>query len=95
MHPMHTIEQSPAQRVNLTPMDSFAQQAWYFGQRILAAMLLLMMAPLFALLFLLVRGTSRGPFIYRQARPGKFGKMFTAYKIRSMRIGADRDARSP
>ena len=72
-----------------SPADSL----WDLTQRFLAAAALLLAAPLLVLLFILVRSTSRGPFIYCQQRPGIHGKRFTAYKIRSMRLGADRDSR--
>ena len=42
-----------------------------------------------ALLVLLVRLTSRGPGIYRQARVGKDGHRFMMYKIRTMRQDAE------
>ncbi|MBL4838876.1 MAG: sugar transferase [Kordiimonadaceae bacterium] len=49
--------------------------------------------PLFALLFILVRVTSKGPFIFKQRRPGLNGEIFTAYKIRTMKLGADKDVK--
>ena len=65
--------------------------AWFLVQRIVAGAALLVLLPLFACLWMAVRVTSRGPFIYRQDRPGLNGEPFTAYKIRTMKIGADRD----
>ena len=50
----------------------------------LAALLLIPCLPVMGLLVLLVRLTSRGPGIFRQARVGKGGRTFTMYKIRSM-----------
>ena len=38
---------------------------------------------------LLVRITSRGPGIYRQARVGKNGRRFMMYKVRTMRHDAE------
>lgn len=68
-----------------------ADGGWYLCQRVLAAAALLLASPLLLLLLVLVRTTSLGPFIYRQQRPGLRGRPFTAYKIRSMRPGADRN----
>ena len=39
---------------------------------------------------LLVKLTSPGPAIYAQERVGEFGKIFTLYKFRSMRLDAER-----
>lgn len=66
-------------------------RGWRFIQRVIAALSLVLLSPLFALLWLLVRGTSRGPFLYTQKRPGLLGRPFLAYKIRTMRPGSDRD----
>ncbi len=64
---------------------------WNFAQRAAALFALALLAPLFAALYLAVKVTSRGPFIYKQTRPGQNGIPFTAYKIRTMRTGADKD----
>lgn len=44
------------------------------ADRVLAAVLLVLLAPLILALMLLVRLTSRGPAIYRQVRVGRGGK---------------------
>lgn len=46
---------------------------------------LVLCAPLLVLLILLIRIESRGPAIYRQRRVGKYGRVFTIYKLRTMR----------
>ena len=64
--------------------------AWKSGFDILiACLLLILVLPIIAVLVVLVRLTSKGPAIYRQVRVGKNGKVFTMYKIRSMRIDAE------
>jgi lipopolysaccharide/colanic/teichoic acid biosynthesis glycosyltransferase len=55
----------------------------------LAILLLIPGLPLLGLLIALVRLTSRGPGVYSQARVGKGGRVFTMYKLRSMRIDAE------
>ena len=67
------------------------QFIWNLFQRLLAALMLLLILPVIAVLFVLVKATSKGPFLYWQDRPGKYGKPFRAYKIRSMKQGADSD----
>lgn len=60
-------------------------------QRFFAAIGLILSLPLLAAIYPFVILTSSGPFLYRQQRPGLRGTPFMAYKIRSMRKGADRD----
>jgi lipopolysaccharide/colanic/teichoic acid biosynthesis glycosyltransferase len=55
----------------------------------LAILLLIPGLPLLGFLIGLVRLTSRGPGLYSQARVGKAGRVFTMYKLRSMRIDAE------
>lgn len=64
---------------------------WETTQRLVALIAILLFAPMFAALFVAVKTTSKGPFIYKQTRPGQNGVPFTAYKIRTMHTGADKD----
>jgi Undecaprenyl-phosphate glucose phosphotransferase len=56
---------------------------------VLSAIALIGGAPLFLLLALAVKVTSRGPVFYRQERMGLDGRTFKMYKFRSMRIDAE------
>jgi lipopolysaccharide/colanic/teichoic acid biosynthesis glycosyltransferase len=49
-----------------------------------ASFLLAALAPVIALGALLVKLTSRGPAFYLQTRAGRYGKLYTIYKLRSM-----------
>lgn len=66
-------------------------KSWLLAQRAIAAISLIVLSPLFLILWCLVRGTSRGPFLYTQVRPGLHGVPFRAFKIRTMRPGSDKD----
>lgn len=51
---------------------------------------LVLLSPLFIVLYLLIRIESKGGGFYSQERIGKNGKPFKLYKFRSMRIGSDK-----
>jgi Undecaprenyl-phosphate glucose phosphotransferase len=56
---------------------------------VLSAAALVLLAPLLALLALLVKLTSPGPVFYRQPRCGLNGRTFPMLKFRSMRVDAE------
>ncbi|MEU3249824.1 sugar transferase [Streptomyces sp. NPDC006997] len=58
--------------------------------RLGAALLVLLFAPLMVCVGLLVLADSRGGMFYRQRRVGKDGREFTMLKFRTMVVGADR-----
>lgn len=51
---------------------------------------ILILSPLFIVIYILIRLESRGGGFYSQKRIGKDGKEFSLYKFRSMRIGSDK-----
>ena len=65
------------------------RKGWEFGvkhalDKVIAALSLVVLAPLMAGIALAVRLTSPGPILYRQRRVGRDGKVFDLYKFRSM-----------
>ena len=66
----------------------------YTLDRVAAAVLLMLLAPLLAGIALLVRLTSNGPTLFRQQRVGLDGREFTMLKFRSMRGEPDEAADS-
>jgi lipopolysaccharide/colanic/teichoic acid biosynthesis glycosyltransferase len=56
---------------------------------VLAAVLLVVTAPLLALVALAIRLESRGPVFYRQRRVGRHGRPFQLWKLRTMVPGAE------
>ena len=56
---------------------------------ILAFIALVLLSPLFLILALWIKFDSKGPVIFRQQRLGLNGDVFTLYKFRSMKVGAE------
>lgn len=58
----------------------------YFCDFIVAALLLLLLSPLFLLLAFIIKKTSPGPILFKQDRYGVNGNRFKIYKFRSMTV---------
>lgn len=56
---------------------------------------IILLLPLFAVIFLIIKLTSKGPAIFAQQRASKGAKPFTLYKFRTMRTDADPFGPSP
>lgn len=52
--------------------------------RVAAAVLLVVLAPIFAIIAIVAKATSRGPVFFRQARVGLDGEEFLMWKFRTM-----------
>ncbi|MGW6013657.1 sugar transferase [Streptomyces sp. NPDC055210] len=80
----------PLLRVSMPAFTGGRRAVKGIVDRLGAAILLLLFAPLMVLVGLLVMTNSRGGAFYRQRRVGKDGHEFTIYKFRTMVAGADR-----
>ena len=58
---------------------------------ILSRASLVVLSPLLAVIAVAIELDSPGPVIFRQPRVGQWGRIFTCYKFRSMRQGADEE----
>lgn len=56
--------------------------------RLVAAVALLLVAPLCLVIALLIKLDSRGPVLFRQVRVGRHGREFNVLKFRTMQVGA-------
>jgi len=89
-----TVRQTNFNGIPLLEFDTFRAKQWQlFVKRtldILIALIgLIACMPLFAVVALAIKTTSRGPILYRQTRCGLNGRKFTLYKFRSMIVGAE------
>jgi exopolysaccharide biosynthesis polyprenyl glycosylphosphotransferase len=75
----------------LLALESVNPQGWQFAvkhvfDRVVAAVLLLMLAPVMLLAAIAVKLSSPGPVFFRQRRIGRDGHVFDMLKFRSMRV---------
>jgi exopolysaccharide biosynthesis polyprenyl glycosylphosphotransferase len=80
--------------INLTsrPLDGWNSLAKRTFDLVLASTLLVLLAPVGALIALAIWIESRGPLFYRQERMGLDGKPFEIRKFRSMVVDAERES---
>ena len=65
-------------------------RAWQASMRLVAGIALLMMVPVFFLVWVVNLFGDRGTLFFKQQRPGLNGKPFEILKLRTMRVGAER-----
>lgn len=73
-------------QVRVSPLARFLKRAI---DVVFSLSVLILAAPLMALIALAIKMNSRGPILFRQDRVGQDGRPFTLYKFRSMTIGAE------
>ena len=79
-------------------VPSVSMQGWkYFIKRMMdfsiAALLIILLSPVFLLIAVILKATSPGPAIYKQERVGRNKRRFTLYKFRTMVEGAENKLR--
>lgn len=64
-----------------------------FFDIVLSLLALIILSPVFLITFILHKIFIKGKFLFKQYRPGKNGKVFKLYKIRSMTDAVDKDGK--
>lgn len=59
----------------------------FWLNRLIAVLIAVALAPVLLVIALIIKCESRGPVIFIQRRVGRFGKLFTIYKFRTMQTG--------
>ena len=80
--------QMPVLVLHNTPQNPLALAIKNVMDRVLAGMMLIILAPLFAVVGLLIKLHDKGPVFYSQKRVGLNGRTFNFYKFRSMDVNA-------
>jgi len=75
--------------VEAPTLDGGKQLAKSAFDRVAGLLLLIASSPVLVGIAVAIRLTSPGPAIFRQQRSGRAGALFTIYKFRTMRAGAD------
>lgn len=84
------IESMPMILFSTTRKSVWSLAVKRLGDLMGSALLLVLLSPLFLLIALLVKGTSKGPVFYTQIRSTRRGRTFPMYKFRTMVPGADK-----
>lgn len=86
-------ESTPKIPVTIEPMENLFRCPHPLWKRCLdvvgAGIGLVVLSPVLLGIAALIRLTSPGPALFRQTREGHGGRLFTIYKFRTMRVGAD------
>ncbi|HEX5368926.1 MAG TPA: sugar transferase [Dehalococcoidia bacterium] len=89
-----TYVQTPGRDADFVPRSPQLEGLTYGVKlvidRLIAAVLLLLLLPLFLVVALMIRLDSRGPALFRQTRVSRRGRLFVMYKFRSMVADAEK-----
>ncbi|MFC5577705.1 undecaprenyl-phosphate glucose phosphotransferase [Lysobacter niabensis] len=92
----HSVDQVaglPVINLRASPLDGNARLLKAAEDRLLAALILVLIAPLLATIALMVKLGSPGPVLFRQKRHGLDGKIIEVWKFRTMRVHAEEDGK--
>lgn len=80
----NTIYSTPLIKISNGIMPAWQENVKRLIDVVASSLAIIILSPVYLILAISIKATSKGPIIYRQERIGKFGKPFTIYKFRSM-----------
>jgi putative colanic acid biosynthesis UDP-glucose lipid carrier transferase len=91
-HSIREVAGLPAINLSSSPMDGLNTWVKFLEDRLLAAIILLLISPLMLCLAIGVKLSSPGPVLFKQRRKSWYGADFAMYKFRSMPVGVERES---
>ncbi len=88
VHVLDGVQYATADELSQGPLRRASKRAF---DLLVAGALLLLAGPLMLLLVVLIRLDSKGPAFYRQERVGRNGEPYALWKLRSMRLDAEKN----
>ncbi|MGI5870278.1 MAG: sugar transferase [Kiritimatiellia bacterium] len=89
---VETVDDIPLLGLKRRPLDKLGNRVVKRLEDILGGIVgLIVSAPIIAVMAVLIKRESKGPVFYTQTRCGYGGKSFVIYKLRSMRVDAERE----
>jgi Undecaprenyl-phosphate glucose phosphotransferase len=76
----------PVLELSVSPLDGYNRLVKALEDRVLAAVILLLVSPLMLMIAIAIKLTSPGPVFFKQQRHGYNGEVIKVYKFRSMTV---------
>jgi len=86
---MSSIFGTPLIQLSFELMPTWQEKIKQLMDFTLSAIAIMFLFPVFLILAIIIKFSSRGPIFHRQERIGKYGKPFILYKLRSMHVNAE------
>jgi len=86
---LERLQDIPLLTFSTTPTNEFALFIKRVMDVVISSACLVALSPLFLIVSLLIKTTSKGPIFFKQARSGLYFRTFTMYKFRSMVMDAE------
>jgi exopolysaccharide biosynthesis polyprenyl glycosylphosphotransferase len=86
---LERLQDIPLLTFSTTPTNELALFVKRLTDIVVSSVCLIVLSPLFLIVSLLIKLTSEGPVLFKQARSGLYYRIFTMYKFRTMVVDAE------